>query len=270
MLIAVRGLLPVPAGWWLLAMHALFFAMLVLFTRLRPEDRVGQVLHDLYPLMMLIPFYLEFGVFGPQYGIERALAHDTLVQRWEAAIFGGQVSYDWIRRYPSVFWSGLLHLFYLWYYFGISLVPVLLVARGRREAARAVVFPMMAAYVTCYLVFLLYPVAGPYYTFPHPVGPAREVWSARLVYGLLGGGSSFGAAFPSSHVAATVAATYGLWRYWPRLAAWFTVPCILLAVGTVYCQMHYAVDALSGVMIGLTAGWIGPLLPSRRHSGIAS
>src|SRR5713101_6012233 len=152
---------------------------------------------------MLIPFYLEFSVFGPNYGLKQTLAHDVIVQRWEAAVFASQISYQWIRRYPSVLWSGVLHLAYLWYYFGISLGPILLVARGRREGARAVIFPMMVAYVACYLVFLFFPVAGPYYAFPHPEGPVRQVWSAQLVYGLLVGGSSFGAAFPSSHVAAT-------------------------------------------------------------------
>ena len=113
----------------------------------------------------------------------------------------------------------------------------------------------MLAFVFCYAWFVLYPVAGPYYAFDAPVGPAREVWSARWVYAVLAGGSSFGTAFPSSHVAATIAATTALWWTWRALARWFTVPALLLTVATVYCQMHYAVDALAGVAVGATAGW---------------
>ncbi len=86
-----------------------------------------------------------------------------------------------------------------------------------------------------------------------------------MVYGLLGTGSSFGTAFPSSHVAATVAINISLWREWPRLATVILVPTILLVVGTVYCQMHYGVDALSGLALGLGAGWIG-LLVARAQS----
>ncbi|MBI4421062.1 MAG: phosphatase PAP2 family protein [Gemmatimonadetes bacterium] len=256
-MIALRGLLSQPAGWWLLVMHALFGILLVLFTKLREEDRVGQVLHDLYPLLMLLPFYYEFGVFGLQFGGAPALLHDATIQRWEAAIFGGQISYEWIRRHPSVFWSEVLHLAYFGYYPIVILGPTLLVARGRRAAARGVLFPMMAAFVSCYIVFILYPVAGPYYAFPQPDGPVRDAWGARLVYGVLGETSSFGAAFPSSHVAATVAATYALWRYWRRLALWLLAPSILLTVGTVYCQMHYGVDAAAGTVVGLAAGWLG-------------
>lgn len=238
-------------------MHVLFGVLLFLFTRLGPRDRLGRAIHHLYPLFMLVPFYVEFGVFGMDYGMDDVLAHDARIQRWEAAIFGGQVSYDWIRRYPSVFWSGLLHLGYFSFYPILILGPLLLVFQGRRDAAHGVMLATMTAFVSCYVVFLLYPVAGPYYAFPQPDGPVREVWSARLVYGVLAGGSSFGAAFPSSHVAAPVAAISTLWRHWPRLAAWLVVPCVLLTVGTVYCQMHYAVDTMSGVLVGVTAAWLG-------------
>jgi len=256
-LAAARGLLDRPTGWWLLAAHLLFWGLLALFARLRDGDRVGQWIHVLYPLLLLIPLYWEIGVFGWTYGVDRGLAHDLLVQRWEGAIFGGQVSYDWIRRYPSVFWSGLFHLAYFAYYPIIISGPVLLVIHGRRDAARGGLFPMMIAFVACYVVFLLYPVGGPYYAFDQPTGPVREVWSARLVYRLLEGGSSFGAAFPSSHVAVTVSTTCALWHYWRALARWVTVPCVLLTVGTVYCQMHYGIDAALRVLVGLGAGWLG-------------
>ena len=35
------------------------------------------------------------------------------------------------------------------------------------------------------------------------------------------------------------------------------IPALLLPVAVVYCQMHYAVDALSGLLVGLVAGWVG-------------
>ena len=255
-LLIPRGMLSPATGWWLLTMNVLFGVMLVLFTRIRPEDRVGRTLHTLYPLLLLIPFYWQIGVIGLAHGTDRALAHDTVVQRWEQLIFGGQVSYAWIRRYPSTFWSGVLHLAYFAYYAVIVLGPVLLVARRRPQAAQQVLFAMMVAFVLCYVTFLVYPVAGPYFAFPRPEGEVREVWSARLVYWVLAGGSSFGTAFPSSHVAATVATTSAIWRQWRPLGAWFLLPTILLTVGTVYCQMHYGVDAASGVVVGLLAAWL--------------
>lgn len=254
--IVVRGGIEGHDG-WLMAAHGLFGVLLVLLTRLSLADRFGQFLRDLYPLLLLLGFYAEIGVLSEAFGRDAIFAHDVVVQGWEAAIFGGQPSYDWIRRSPSLFWSGLLHLAYSFYYIIVFLGPLLLWLRGRHAAARQVVFATMVAFVVCYVVFILYPVAGPNYMFEHPTGPVREVWSARLVYRVLEGGSSVGAAFPSSHVAATVAATVALWHQWRALSVAFVIPAILLVVGTVYCQMHYGVDAGSGLLVGVVAGWFG-------------
>lgn len=261
--IVARGGLIEPTMWPLLAMHVLVGAVLYLFTRLDPHMRIGGVLHDLYPLALVPALYAELGVLNQQVGLASVFAHDAVVQRWEEAVFGTQLSYEWIRRAPSVFWSGVFHLGYLIYYPIIVLGPVLLVARGARTAGRRVLFATMVAFVACYVVFVLFPVAGPNYAFEHPTGAVREVWSARLVYGLLEGGSSFGAAFPSSHVAATLAAVLTLWREWRTLAWAFVLPTILLIVGTVYCQMHYGVDTLAGLGVGAAGG----LLVRRENVG---
>jgi membrane-associated phospholipid phosphatase len=123
---------------------------------------------------------------------------------------------------------------------------------------------MMVAFVLCYVVFVLFPVAGPNYAFEHPTGAVREVWSARLVYGVLAGGSSFGAAFPSSHVAAAGVAILALWREAPRAAAALVVPAVLLVIGTVYCQMHYGVDVLGGLLVIPAALGIAWRVPRER------
>jgi len=150
-----------------------------------------------------------------------------------------------------VFWSGLLHVAYVTYYPIVYLGPILLLARGNRQGARNVLFATMVAYLICYTVFIVFPVAGPNWVFDHPTGPVRDVWSARMVYGLLGTGSSVGTAFPSSHVAATFAAVFANWREWRTLAVIFLVPASFMAVATVYCQMHYAVDALVGLALAV-------------------
>lgn len=255
--IVLRGGLADSRNWWLLTAHVLFGVLLFLFSRLRESDRIGRPVHDLYPLPLLLGLYAELGVLSVQLGETATYARDAVIQGWDQAIFGSQVSYSWIRSTPSVFWSGLLHLAYFAYYPIVFLGPVLLVARGRNQAGRQVLFTTMIAFVVSYVVFVLYPVAGPNYAFDHPTGPVREVWSARLVYWVLGRGSSFGAAFPSSHVAATVAAIIALYREWRPLAAGFLIPAILMVIGTVYCQMHYGVDTLAGLGVGGLAGWLG-------------
>ncbi len=255
--IVLRSALGDSASIWIVVTHVLIFVLLALFARIGPTHRLGRLIHDLYPIALLPVFYSALGMMTLALGAESTFARDAVIQRWETAIFGGQISYDWIRQSPSVFWSAVLHLAYLLYYPIILLGPILLVTLGRAERGRRVLLATMIAFVACYVVFALYPVAGPNYAFEHPTGVAREVWSARLVYWLLGQGSAFGTAFPSSHVAATVAATVALWHQWRRMALVVIVPTILLIVGTVYCQMHYGVDAAAGLVVGVVAGIVG-------------
>jgi membrane-associated phospholipid phosphatase len=262
--VAARG--PLADGHpWLLLSHGLFAAMLLGFSRVPADRGIARVLHAFYPLILLAGLYSAIGVLNDGRGVDAILARDAVVQRWEAALFGGQPAYDWIRRAPSVFWSGLLHLAYLSYYPLILLPGPILATRGRWSDARQVVFATMLAFVACYLVFILFPVAGPNYAFPHPTGPVREVWSARLVYHLLAGGSSVGAAFPSSHIAATLATTLAAWRAWPAMGRTMLIPFLLLCVAVVYCQMHYAVDALSGIVVGVAVSVMAPRLWADRR-----
>lgn len=238
-----------PTAGWLVGMHLLVILLLAIFTELPADARWGHALRTIYPFLLLPAFYGEIGLLSLQLGTSSTFARDAVVQRWEAALFGGQISYEWIRRAPSVFWSGLLHLAYFSYYPMLVVGPLYLLWRGQHAAARRVVFATMVAFFLCYAVFVLFPVAGPNYVFEHPSGPVREVWSARLVYGVLAGGSSFGAAFPSSHVAAAGVAIAALWREARRPAALLVIPALLLAVGTVYCQMHYGVDVIAGLAV---------------------
>ncbi|MEP6688277.1 MAG: phosphatase PAP2 family protein, partial [Gemmatimonadales bacterium] len=78
----------------------------------------------------------------------------------------------------------------------------------------------------------------------------------RLVYRTLAQGSSYGAAFPSSHVAATVTAALAAGIGSRRLGLLLLVPTLLLTVGVVYCQMHYGVDALSGLVVGVVVALV--------------
>jgi membrane-associated phospholipid phosphatase len=52
-------------------------------------------------------------------------------------------------------------------------------------------------------------------------------------------------------VAATVTATAGAWSGSRPLGVILAVPAALLAVATVYCQMHYGIDALAGLATGI-------------------
>ena len=122
----------------------------------------------------------------------------------------------------------------------------------------------MTTFVVCYLVFVFFPVAGPYYVFPRPPPWFVDNPPARLVYATLAAGSSYGAAFPSlarrGHRRGRARRLQGS----RRLGLLLVVPTILLAVGVVYCQMHYGVDALAGCGVGLVVAAGGGNLTAGR------
>ena len=235
-----------PNCWWLLAAHALFGLLLYLFTRpgLGP---LGRSIREIYPLLLLVPLYSELDVLNGPGG---TAVHDATVQGWELAIFGAQLSTEWWRAMPSRFWSAVLHAAYFSYYL-IVVAPAFYFAWHRNLAAlRHFMLVLMSTFVVCYLVFIFFPVAGPYYVFPRPDSWFLDNLFARAVYDTLATGSSYGAAFPSSHVAAAVAATLSAGRGSRALGWTLAVPTVLLSVAVVYCQMHYGVDAITGLLTG--------------------
>jgi membrane-associated phospholipid phosphatase len=239
-----------PDCWWLLPAHGLFLLLLFLLRR-KPLGAAGHALGEIYPLLLLVGLYSEVGILNGH----GASVHDGLVQRWETVLFGFQVSREWWQAMPSRIWSTVLHAAYFSYYLIVT-VPALIFLRRRQTAElRNFVFTVMATFVLCYLVFVMFPVAGPYYLFPRPSAWFIDNLPARLVYATLAAGSSYGAAFPSSHVAAAVAATVSSFRGNRALGFAMVIPTILLSVGVVYCQMHYGVDAVAGAVVGGVMGW---------------
>jgi membrane-associated phospholipid phosphatase len=242
-----------PACWWLLVGHGLFGLLLYLISRpgLGPA---GRTIRELYPLLLLPGLYSEIGILNSPF----RPVHDLLVQHWELLVFGMQISREWWQRAPSVFWSTVLHTAYLSYYFIISAPAFYFAWKRDLPAVRRFILIVMTTFVLCYLFFIFFPVAGPYYVFPRPQHWFISNLPARLVYDALASGSSYGAAFPSSHVAAALAATLAALRRSRRLGLVLLIPTALLTVGVVYCQMHYGVDALGGLLVGaVVTGSVG-------------
>jgi membrane-associated phospholipid phosphatase len=213
--------------------------------RARRAGGFGQLLAEFYPLLLTLALYRHVGLVNDA----ARVGHDALVQGWEQALFGAQASLVWIRAFPSPAWSTLMHAAYLSFYLILAASTLGLWLAKRREAARATVFALAVTFYLCYMAFLLFPVAGPRYSFPLAANRATAVPMAVLAQRVLERGSAWGTAFPSSHVAAALVAAVCAWRAWRPLGAVLLPISILLSLATVYCQFHYAVDALAGAAL---------------------
>ena len=248
-------------AWYAVAAQLLIVLLVLLTAATAPAHgtrRLPQRLRDALPLLLLPALYPLLDIVNLAGGVP---TWDALAQRAEAALFGGQPSRDWWRVSPSVFWSTLLHAAYLSYYALVALPAAYIVLRGTSAERDMVITRIVVCFLCCYAAFVLVPVAGPYYQFDRPSGAFIENLPAQWVYASLHGGSSFGAAFPSSHVAATLTATLVMLRVRPRVGILMVIPALLLCVSVVYCAMHYAVDAIAGAVVGAVVG----LWPRRQH-----
>jgi membrane-associated phospholipid phosphatase len=244
-----------PAGLALVALVAAGIA-----PRARRAGPAGRFLAEFYPLVLTVGLYTHVGLVNAAGGI----SHDGLVQRWEDVLFGGQPSVEWIRAYPSPAFSTLMHAAYLSYYLILAGSPLGLWLKERREAARGTLLLMMATFYVCYTAFLAFPVAGPRYLFPPAANAATAVPVAVAAHRLLQGASAWGTAFPSSHVAVALVAAAGAWRGFRPLGATLVPVAALMSLATVYCQFHYAVDAVAG------AGLAATVLIAGRRTGYDS
>ncbi|HEX9283510.1 MAG TPA: phosphatase PAP2 family protein [Gemmatimonadales bacterium] len=236
------------AGWdWLLTAHALLVALVLVAPAAREAGAVGRFVGDWYPMVLLGALYAEVGILNVDLGYQ----HDFVIQRLELWVFGSQLSYRWIREMPNPLLSWALHGCYLAYYAILYASPLGLWFTGRRDAARRTIFAVMVTFYLCYVMFLFFPVAGPRYTFDLAHNAATEVWPARAAQWLLDRGDSWGAAFPSSHVAAAVVAALCALRFWRPLGLVLMLPTIGLVLSVVYGQFHYAVDAVAGLLVAL-------------------
>ena len=247
--VAAARLSSAPTAEWVLLANLLVILLVVLANRAGEHSWLA----DLYPVCILLALYGALDLLAGSGGVT---THDAVVQRWEAAIFGEQVSREWWQRAPSRFWSTVLHGAYFSYYLVIPAGPLWFAWKRDRGNLRRVVLAEVTTFLACYLVFIFFPVAGPYYEFPRPSPEFLDNGAARLVYATLAKGSSYGAAFPSSHVAGVVAAVLACAAGSRRLGVVLAVPGFLLTVGVVYCQMHYAVDAVTGVLLGVVGALV--------------
>lgn len=241
-----------PSRWetaWLVGWHliALTFALRAPAVRSR-AGREDTFLADWYPVLLMLGLYASVGLLNAGGG-GGGETFDPVVQRWELAVFGRQIAYDWIRAWSSPLFSGAVHLCYLSYYALVLAAPAVLWRLGERAAARQAIFGISLTFFVCYVVYLLFPVAGPLHVWPLPENAATRVWPARAVHALLARGDAWGSAFPSSHVAASLVATAFAGRARRSLGLVLALPTVGIALAVVYGQIHYGVDALAGIVV---------------------
>ena len=213
-----------------------------------PRGGVAAIARAAYAVLLTPLLYAELSVLN-RFFTQRYF--DATVQAWDAAVFGGQPSIGLSALFPWLPFSEVLHLGYFGYYAIIPAAILGVFATRGLGAMQRTALAVAAAFFVSYLIFMFFPVAGPRYEFAQIGGEIGEGTLFGIVHGILEAGSSKGTAFPSSHIAASLAGVVAAGREDRRWFWLLLIPELSLTAGTVYGRFHYATDALAGILLGL-------------------
>ena len=246
-----------------LALRLVAVVAILRLVPVRPRHPALAFLRDWYPILAFLPLYAELGALAHMFF---AGNRDAAIVAWEGALLGGQPSQTWRTLFPWRWLSEYLHFAYFYYYFVPTTLALWLYVRGDMARFSRALTATLGAFLTCCLVYLAFPVSGPYHHFGHPAAASWGGIFGPLAHGLVERGSSLGTAFPSSHTAVAVCVWLSAWRL-HRPAFWVLTAIVpALALGTVYGGFHYALDTLAGAILGTVVALGAP----RVHAGIAA
>lgn len=253
---------PKNLPWWPLHLAARLVAIVAILRLVptRPKNRVLAFVRDWYPIAAFLPLYSELATLTNLFTTQR---YDEVVVTWEAALFGGQPSQTLRAMFPSHALSEYLHFSYFYYYFVPTTLCLTLWLRGETARFSRALTAILGTFLACCLIYLVFPVVGPYHHFGHPSPDSWGGFFAPLVHRIVQGGSSLGTAFPSSHTAVSVATWFVTWRL--SRPVFFALALIVpaLALGTIYGGFHYALDTLAGAALGAGVAALTPGVHSR-------
>ena len=261
-----------PAPWANAALHA-GLALFVWFVPplMRASGRtIWRLLGEIYLPLIFPLFYAEMEYLGVIYfPFENSL--DPALIRLEEWIFGCQPSVAWSQAWPWPWFHELMEFAYFTYYFlAVAYVGLVMRARSadaefnadperRWDALRDFIRDLSVTMLICYTFYTLFPAWGPKYFRLGLLEVGGGPFTAIMRH-IHENGAILGAAFPSSHVAASLIPWWHTWRRFPRHRWWMTTLFVLLCMSTVYNRYHYVVDVFAGLLLGALVMYAGARL----------
>jgi len=243
-----------------LALFVWFVPPILRCSRYFPLRLLGEV----YLPLIFPMFYAEMKYLGIIFfDFENSL--DPSLIRLEEWIFGCQPSLEWSRVWPWPWFHELMEFAYFTYYFLAATFLVLVFRTGdlddqaRWDAVRAFIRDLSMTMLICYTMYTLFPAWGPKYFRAGFVAVDGWIFT-DIMHHIHENGALLGAAFPSSHVAASMVPWWHTWRKFPRHRWWMTTIFVLLCMSTVYNRYHYVVDVIAGLMLSTLVMYSGQRL----------
>ncbi len=224
--------------------NASVIALVFVLNRAR-RTALGKVIHGWYPILLFTFFYYQTGL------LNRVLIGtfmDAFFLKLDQAIFGVFPGITLRLLLPGRFWSEFFHLSYSLYYVVIPATAFFLYFK-RDARFGDYVFEVSLLFYICYIVYIFLPVEGPL-NLRALYFDGKGFFESIVNY-LYQKGENPGAAFPSSHVAVALLVAWWSRRVGRVYGAFCSIVAFFLAIATVYCMFHYAVDVIGGIVLGV-------------------
>ena len=210
-----------------------------------------------YPHLLFLFCFEELGALvhlvQPSWQDAKLIAFD----HW---LFGVHPSV-WLEHLATPPRDDFCQLVYLTYFTYLLIVGGVLYYRREWRAYWSVMTYSMVGYSIGYVIAILFPIESPWFAM-------AGWWHGELQGGPFTATINFiehygrvrGAAFPSEHVAGSVAALWGAWRH-RRWLFWTLLPfAACMCVSTVWGRYHYVADVFAGMLTGTVGYVLGALL----------
>lgn len=263
----------VPGRARMLVIHALLFAFILTLAYYRRPQPLRQwpkkleVLGHWYPI--ILPAYLFEEIHSLVHVIFPSW-FDAVIINFDYATFGAHPTV-WFEQHISYWLTELMNFAYFSYWPLLPAMALLLWFGERKQEHRTqfatFTLALCIAYYLCYVIFILFPIEGPYHTLRH-LQQTHEMhgWIFTAAVELVEKhGRIHGGAFPSAHVAGSVVALIAAFR-WSKKLGWALTPLIIgVMISTVYGRYHYAADIWGGVLMGVIGCWAANVFMRRKR-----
>jgi membrane-associated phospholipid phosphatase len=162
----------------------------------------------------------------------------------------------WLEQFATPARNDFMQFAYLTYFTYLLVLGGVLYCRRDWRGYWSVMTYSAVGYAIGYMIAIFFPIESPWFSMARAWhGPLQGGPFTTVINFIEHFGRVRGAAFPSEHVAGSVATLWGAWRH-RRGLFWMMSPLVVcMCVSTIWGRYHYVVDVFGGMVTG-TLGYV--------------
>jgi membrane-associated phospholipid phosphatase len=221
----------------------------------RGSEGLGGLLNDFSPIAFIITIYQSLGNIIQHLQTDI----DPILIRIDFLLFGVHPTV-WMERWITPWFTDLMSLAYLSYYFLPVTIVLTLYLRGRREEFRQAMFVLTFGYYLSFIGYILFPAIGPRFTQVHlhsiPLEGSFVTDFVREALNALEHNKRD--CMPSGHTQIALMVLFLARRYEKAIFCLFLPIVCGLILSTVYLRYHYVIDLMAGSALAIACILIAP------------